>query len=395
MTNLSRMKAAALVTAAMMLASPLHAETLHAFIGTYTPDPAAGARTSGHGEGIYYANIDSTTGAIGQVKLAAKTLSPSWLTLSADGKFLYAVNEIATFGPNKSGSVTAFAVGAGGALKQLNAVDSGGSIPCYISIDPSRKFVLVADYTGGAYAVIRLKDDGSLGETTDVVKPQGPMSLYNAADRPPGMFPDKETHGSRGHMILPDRSGQYIIGADAGRNQIFVWKLDGTSGKLNQVSVTALPTGEAPRHFAFSPDDKTMYQLFEQTSRLGVFDFAGGKLTAKGPRVSALPDGYAGNNTGSELLISKDGTHLYFANRTQDSIAVFTAGGGAVKRIANVHTGGDNPRSLTLDPAEKFIYSLNQTADNIVAFSIGSDGVPKFTGKFAAIGSPAIMVFAK
>jgi 6-phosphogluconolactonase len=394
MTNLTRMRAATLLTAAMMLAAPACAETLHAFIGTYTPDP--GARSGGgHGEGIYYADIDGATGAIGHVKLAAKSLSPSWLTVSADGKYLYAVNEIATYGPNKSGSVTAFAVGAGGTLKALNTVDSGGSIPCFISIDPSKKFVLVADYTGGAYAAIRLKDDGSLGETTDVVKPQGPMGLYNSPDRPPGMFLDGSEHGSRGHMILPDPSGQYVIGADAGRDQIFVWKLDTASGKLNQVSVTKVSPGWAPRHFRFSPDGKTMYQLFEQTSRLGVFDFAGGKLTQKVKGVSGLPDGYAGNNTGSELLISKDGTRLYFANRTQDSIAVFSADAGGVKRIANVHTGGDNPRSLTFDPSGKFIYSLNQTADNIVAFSIGSDGVPKPTGKFTALGSPAIMVFVK
>jgi len=380
---------------ATILVAPAAAETRHAFIGTYTPDPAAGrGGGGGHGEGIYYADVDSATGAISHVKLAAKSLSPSWLTLSADNKFLYAVNEIASYGPNKSGSVSAYAVGADGALKLLNVVDSGGSIPCYISIDPSKKFVLVADYTGGAYAVIRLKADGSLGETTDVVKPEGPMSIYNAEDRPPGMFLDKSEHGTRGHMILPDPSGQYVIGADAGRNQIFVWKLD-ANGKLNQASVTPVPAGEAPRHFAFSPDGKTLYQLFEQTSRLGVFDFKDGKLTAKGPRVSALPDGYAGNNTASELLISKDGTRLYFANRLEDSIAVFSASGGAVKRIANVHTEGDTPRSLTLDPAGKFIYSLNQNADNITAFSIGADGVPKFTGHFLGLGSPAIMVFVK
>ncbi len=208
------------------------------------------------------------------------------------------------------------------------------------------------------------------------------------------MFPDNAPHGSRGHMILPDPSGQYIIGADAGRNQIFVWKLD-AGGKLDQVSVTPVPTGEAPRHFAFSPDGKTLYQLFEQTSRLGVFDFKDGKLTARGPRVSALPDGYAGNNTGSELLISKDGSRLYFANRLQDSIAVFSAAGGSVTRIANVHTEGDTPRSLTLDPAGRFLYSLNQNSDNITAFSIGANGVPKFTGKFLGLGSPAVMVFVK
>ena len=92
-----------------------------------------------------------------------------------------------------------------------------------------------------------------------MVKPQGPMGVYQAADRPVGMRGSKAPHGSHGHMIMADPSGQYIVGADAGRDQIFVWKLDAGTGKLNQVSVTKSVPGAAPRHFAFSPDGKTLY----------------------------------------------------------------------------------------------------------------------------------------
>ena len=93
----------------------------------------------------------------------ARDVSPSWITLSKDNRFIYAVNEIASYGPNKSGSVTAYAVDkATGALKKLNVTDSGGSIPCYIVPDPSGKFLLIANYTGGSYSVIRIKPDGSV-----------------------------------------------------------------------------------------------------------------------------------------------------------------------------------------------------------------------------------------
>jgi 6-phosphogluconolactonase len=367
-----------------------------AYLGTYTKDPAAGrGGGSGNGEGIYMVDIDAATGTPSHLRLMAKTLSPSWITLSADHKFLYAVNEIATYGANKSGSVTAFSVDPkSGALKQLNVMDSGGSIPCYISIHPSGKFLLVANYTGGSYEVIRLKPDGSLGEVTDVVKPEGPMGVYNAKDRPPGMFGSMEPHGSRGHMILPDPSGQYVLGADAGRDQIFVWKLDTNTGKLQQVSVTKSVPGAAPRHFAFSPDGKTLYQQQEQDSRLTVYGFANGKLTQKGPSISTLPAGFEGSNTTSELLIDKAGKHLYGANRNHDSIATMAVqGDGSVRLIANTHTEGTIPRSLTIDPTGKFLYSMNQGADNLTTFRLGADGVPKFTGKFLGIGSPAVMVF--
>ena len=196
-------------------------------------------------------------------------------------------------------------------------------------------------------------------------------------------------------MIGPDATGQFIIGDDAGRDQIFVWKLDAATGKLNQVSVTKslARLGAAPLRVR-SPVPRHMYQLQEQDSRLATYDFADGKLTSKGATISMLPDGYQGSNTGSELLIARDGKHLYAANRTQDSIAVFAvAADGSVTRIANIPTEGDNPRSLAIDPSGKFLYSMNQRADHVATFRIGASGVPKFTGKYLALGTPAVMVF--
>lgn len=381
--------------AALMLAGANSAFAARAYIGTYTADPAEPrSGMQNHGEGIYLVDIDDKTGAPSNPRVMAKLLSPSWITLSADHKFLYAVSEVASYGPDKHGSVTAFAVdGATGALKKLNTVDSGGAIPCFISMSASGKFVMIANYTGGSYEIVRLKADGSLGDITDVVKPGGPLSSPTAADTQPGQFATSSHEGSRGHMIGPDKSGQYVIGDDAGRDQIFTWKLDEASGKLNQVSVSKTLPGAAPRHFVFSPDGKTMYQLQEQDSRLQVHDFKDGKLTAKGGSVSALPAGYQGSNTGSELRIDAAGKHLYFGNRTYDGIATFNIGANGVTLAGNVHTEGNNPRSLTIDPTGKFLYSLNQGANNVTTFRLGADGMPKFTGHFLGLGTPAVMVF--
>jgi 6-phosphogluconolactonase len=383
------------IAALAVLGSASAAEAARAYIGTYTPNLAEpGAYANGNGEGIYLVNVDEASGAPSGLKLVARDKSPSWFTLSADHKFLYAINEIDTYG-SKSGSLTAYAIdGASGALKKLNTVDAGGPIPSFASIDPSGKFLLVAVYGGGSFSVTRIKSDGSLGEMTDNVKPQGPMGTYQAADRPPGMFGSKVPHGSKGHMILPDPTGQFIVGADAGRDQIFVWKLDTGSGKLNQVSVTKSVPGSGTRHFAFSPDGKMLYVLHEQNSRLQVYSFADSKLTPKGASVSTLPDSFEGSNTTSELLIDKAGKHLYAANRTHDTIATFrVAPDGSIKRIADTHTEGTIPRSLTIDPTGKFLYSLNQHGDNIATFRLDANGVPQFTGKLLAVGAPAAMVF--
>jgi 6-phosphogluconolactonase (cycloisomerase 2 family) len=369
------------------------AEAARAYIGTYTAEPTA--RSNNHGEGIYLVDIDDATGVPGNLRLAAKQVSPSWIALSPDSRFLYANSEILNYGEGKTGSVTAYAVDkASGDLKALGTVSTGSAGPAYIAVHPSAKFVLVANYAGGSFAVIRVKPDGSLGEISDLVKPDGPLSTPTAADTQPGQYAGSDHGGSHGHMIGMDPSGQYVIGDDAGRDQIFVWKLDQASGKLNQVSVTKSLPGSAPRHFVFSPDGKMMYQLQEQDSRLQAYDFKNGMPTAHGAGIFMPPDGYQGSNTTSELLIDKGGKHLYAANRTQDSISTVAVGAdGGIKRTANTHTGADNPRSLTLHPGGKFLYSLNQSGNNVVTFRIGAGGVPQYINKVLAVGSPAVMVF--
>ncbi len=380
----------------MILASADAALAARAYIGTYTPnlaDPTAYA--NGSGEGIYLVNVDDATGALSGLKLVAKDKSPAWFALSADHRFLYAVNEIDSYGAAKSGSVTAYAVDAkSGALKKLNTVDSGGAGPCFISIHASGKFALVANYIGGSFSVLPIKADGSLGEASDVIKPGGPAASASAVDAPPGQAPAAPNRPTHGHMIASDPSGQYVVGDDAGRDRIFVWRLDTATGKLNEVSVTRALAGSAPRHFGFSPDGKTLYQIGEYNARLTTYGFADGKLTLKGKSLSAMPDGYQGSGSASRMMVAPNGRNVYSANRTHNSIATFGVGAdGLATKLANTPTEGEHPRSLTVDPGSKFLYSLNLRANNIALFRIGPGGVPRFTGKFLAVGAPAVMVF--
>ena len=384
----------AVAALAVLFGAPAHAA--RAYIGTYTPnlaDPHAYA--NGKGEGIYLVNIDDVTGALSGLKLVAKDRSPAWLVLSADHKFLYTVNEIDSYGSNKSGSVTAYAVDAkSGALRKLNTVDSGGAGPCFISIHASGKFALVANYIGGSYSVLPIKADGSLADASDVVEPGGPASSASAVDAPPGQEPAGSNRPTHGHMIASDPSGQYVVGDDAGRDRIFVWRLNTATGKLQEVSVTNALAGSAPRHFGFSPDGKTLYQIGEYNDRLTTYGFADGKLTPKGESISALPDGYQGSGSASRMLVSPNGKNVYSANRTHNSIATFAVGAdGLAAKLANTPTEGEHPRSLTVDPGGKFLYSLNLRANNIAAFRIQPNGVPRFTGRFLAVGAPAVMVF--
>jgi len=389
-----------LFAVSMLLFSGVVVAAPRAYVGSYTPEPTA--RAQNHGEGIYFTDVNSATGAPSTPRLVASALSPSWLALSADHKFLYASSEILSHEGKEGGLVTAFAIDpAGGALHQINAVSSIGAGPAYVSMHPSGKFVMTANYYGGSYTVIRLRPDGGLGEVTDVVQlpPAPPPAAAPAAAPTAGgrggfVGPPPPGH-ARGHMIGTDPSGQFVIGNDTGTFKILVWRLNTDTGKLTQVSSTQTEVGTGPRHFVFSPDGKILYQLYESSAQLAVYDFNNGHPTLKQTPVSTVAPGYAGNASTSELLISKDGKYLYSGNRGPDSIAVWSVDAkGLVTRIADVGTEGGTPRSLALDPSGQFLYSMNQRSDTLTTFRIDTrTGIPRFTGSTVPVGTPSSMLF--
>ena len=357
------------LAAALLLGLPAHAAVLQAYIGTYTSDHTTGS--ANHGDGIYLVTVDPLTGIPDNPKLVAKTTSPSWIALSADHKFLYAVNEYAGFWPQKSGSVTAYAIAAAtGTLTPLGTVSSQGAGPAYVSVHASGKFLMLANYGGGTFAVVRIRPDGSLGEPTDVVGPFPANHPATAADNPPGQFSGSDHGGSHAHMIGNDPTGQFVVGDDAGRDEILCLETGHGDRQAGGNSENHGPAGLAPRHFVFSADGKLLYQLFEQDFAAGGLYLQQWQAVPRGKTVSLLPDGYGGSATGSELLIAKDGKHIYAANRTQDSIAAFAVtADGSVNALPMSPTEADQPRSLTIDPSGQFLYSLNQNGATMSPFS--------------------------
>src|SRR5258708_11920108 len=107
----------------------------------------------------------------------------------AAGPRLYSTNETDRVGEGNEGTVTVFAINrANGQLTLLNSVRSGGAGPTYLSIHPSGKFVLVANYFGGSVAVLPILPDGQLGAATDIKQDAGTVGPKNAADSPPASF---------------------------------------------------------------------------------------------------------------------------------------------------------------------------------------------------------------
>ncbi|HVQ40482.1 MAG TPA: beta-propeller fold lactonase family protein, partial [Pyrinomonadaceae bacterium] len=141
------------------------AEDLLVYVGTYT---------SGKSEGIYLYRMNRSSGELQHVATTKGVKDPSYLALGPRRRYLYAVNEVEEFAGKKSGALSAFAVDRQtGELRLLNQQPSMGGAPCYVVVDQTGRFVLVANYTGGNVAVLALRRDGSLGQATDVKQDLG------------------------------------------------------------------------------------------------------------------------------------------------------------------------------------------------------------------------------
>jgi 6-phosphogluconolactonase len=369
-----------------------------AYVGTYS-SPQGPEGSKGHGQGIYLFEMNPATGALLQREVFPDPSNPAWLAFDPSRTYLYAANETATFEGAHSGSVSAFSINrSNGNLTRLNTVSSGGAGPAHLSVHPSGKYVLVANYAGGTVAVLPIRSNGELGTATDIKQDRGTVGSIHATSAPPGSFAISGHDNPHAHMIQADPSGQFVLAADLALDQILIWKFDAQAGTLsaNSPASVSLPAGDGPRHFAFHPNGHWLYSLQEESSTLVTFDYeaTNGRLTAK-QTISSLPKGFAGTNFTSEVMVSHDGKFVYAANRLHDSIAYFSIGNaGALTFEGEAWTRGDYPRSFNVDPTGNFLFSCNQRSDAIAAFRINrKTGALTFTGQYTAVGTPAIIVF--
>src|ERR1700676_1008490 len=270
---------AALFLSTLLAAAQAETRKYIFYVGTYTED---GSKS----KGIYAYRVDAETGQTTSLGLAAEKTNPSFVALHPNGRFLYAVNEVGNYkGPN-SGGVTAFSIDrANGRLTFLNEVASRGADPCYITVDRTGKYVLVANYTGGSIAAFPILEDGKLGEASAFVQHTGH-----------GTNPERQEKAHAPSIDLsPDN--RFAMVDDLGLDELLVYKFDSAKGALtpNDPPFIKLDPGAGPRHFALRPDGKFAYVVAEMGHTVTVFsnDAASGRLQGL-QTVTTLPKDFQG-----------------------------------------------------------------------------------------------------
>lgn len=352
------------------------------YVGTYTENGM-------ESKGIYAFRFDAATGESTPLGLVAETTNPSFVALSPDSRYLYAVNELDNYRGGSTGAVSAFAVDRPtGRLTFLNQVGSRGADPCYIIVDKSGKHVLVANYVGDSVAIFPILEDGKLGEASDFIAQRtGHGANPQRQERPHAHSID----------LSPDNHFGFVN--DLGLDELFEYKFDSANGTLSPSDppVVKFDPATGPRHLVFGPKARFAYVIAELSNTVTVFSYdpRRGVLLPR-QKVSTLPKDFTGGSDASEIRMAPSGKFLYASNRRHDSIVVFAVDSqnGLLTPVQYAPTQGKIPRSFDIDPSGNFLLAANQKSDNIVIFRIDeSTGRLTPTGQTLKVNSPVCVKF--
>jgi 6-phosphogluconolactonase len=316
--------------------------------------------SSNRGKGIEVYHLDLETGRLTK---RGETVIPGrgWLELDPTERYLYAAVD--------GDAVASFAVDRGtGALTPLTTSPTGTSSWSHLSVDPTGRYVVGASYGGGAVSVVSIRDDGSLGEPTHVVKHDGPV---------PGPHPDQTQ--PKAHQSPFDPSGRWVAVNDLGLDRTYAYRLDTASGKLiaNAPAYAQFELGRGPRHIAFHPGNRFAYIINELSSEVTAlrWDPAYGTFEEI-ETVPSLPAGWDGRKWSAQIVVHPSGQFVYASNRgsagPSDDIVIFRIDQvtGRIVLVGHAETLGKVARNFNIEPSGRFLIVVHQDSDNAVVFNI-------------------------
>lgn len=336
-----------------------------------------GTYTGGSSEGIY-------TFRFNPEELTATPLSktvidnPSYLAISPDAKFLYAVSES---GEDNS-AVSSFAFDKQlGTLTFLNR-ERVGADPCYILLDTKRNYVATANYSGGSVSVVPIAPDGRFAGEANSLEFYG-----EGAD---------SIRQTKPHMhclaMTPDK--QAFFATDLGTDRIsrIDFRANSEKGGLpdfncNESFNTQLEPRSGPRHLIFNRRGTLAYLINEISGKVMVFT-SDSQNNLKLVQ-SVLADTCHAEGS-ADIHFSPDERFLYVSTRLEgDGVVIFKVDSdGQLSRIG-YHATGKHPRNFVITPDGNLMLVACKDVGMIQIFRINKQtGLLTDTGKSIAVDQP-------
>ena len=316
-----------------------------AYVGTYT---------HGTSVGIHIYDVDVEKGSMTERKVVPIN-NPSHLTVSANGKFLYSIADE---------GVAAFKVLSDGDLEFMNQQWIGGMRGCYVEVDKENRYLFVGGYHDGRVSMMKLRDDGSIGEIAD--------GIFHT-----GMARSMAERNYRPHVncvkITPKQN--YLCAVDGGLDQVKIYKIDYNRGKMKIADILRGQLDAAPRMIRFSKDGTRAYVLCEESNSIDVYSY---DCTPQGPlfesmqSVPTVVESEKRNCAASDIEISEDGKYLFCSNAGANSVVIYAISqeDGTLTQICDSKISGDYPKTIAIFPDGQHFVSLNHDTNEIMTFHV-------------------------
>ncbi|MDR7212523.1 lactonase family protein [Flavobacterium piscis] len=339
-------------------------QNTYAFFGSFNRDKSA--------ESIFVYQLDTVNGKLTKITAVKNLVSPSYLTISPNGKFVYSCTESKT--PN-GGSVSSFEFNPKNkSLTFLNTQKSGGENPVYVAVHKNGKWLVNANYTEGSVSVYPLLENGGIAPIT-----QNFHYLEGSVHK------ERQTR-SHVHSAVFSPQFDYLFLPDLGADKIRSYQFhEDQKQPLTETKIPFTKTGleSGPRHFAFHPNQKFGYCIEEMAGAISVYEYENGILQ-KIQHINMHPNKITDGFESSDIHISPDGKFLYAANRgKENNIVIFSIDqNGLLTNIGSQSTLGKHPRVFALDKTGNFLIATNVNTGNVVVFKRNKKtGMLKKTGK--------------
>jgi 6-phosphogluconolactonase len=346
---------------------------------------------------VYY--LDSESGALRQLvdsPYPSGGVNPVYEVVSPNGQYLYVAN-------HDDNTIVQFDIGTDGKLYPLNTVNTPGTEPVALAMNPAGTELYVLDYYSpaapgqppftdlnpgpGSVSVFPINSDGSLGTPVAV----GAANYFQVQ-----CFPTNLAITPNGNYLYVTNTNAVII-TDAppvsgtvpqlpatcpSSGTVSAFAVAANGGALTAVAGSPFTTGggSEPTGLVSDPGSGALYVTDAALNQLYTFSIgsAGGLSLTSTVQTGTQPMGAVAVSEGSA-------SYLYVSNYIDGSLNSYALGGAAPSPIATSSAGSSGPLCMVVEPdLQRFLY----TADYVGGTVGGAELNPSTGALIQNQGSP-------